>query len=358
MGRPARIWWRTDRAQWFATIRGRKVALGVDRKLAEREFHRRKAESTQSEIGTLSTWVLVERYLEWASTRVKPVTHKNYRAILQSWIDSYGSLRAAELRPFHVTRWIEGHGAWGRSTQSLNATIVKIWSAWCAREGYLDVDRLRVVKVAGIARRAPASPKDIDRALAAIEDPCFADFLTVLRETACRPGEIRALEAATIDFKASTAIVRGKRGQRLVGLSKRALAILRRHASAFPSGPVFRSHNGTAFQASEVSRRMERACKSAGLAHVTPYHLRHDYYRRASLAGVPDVIIARQLGHRTLAQLVSRYAHPDASQLAAAVEAASTSASPSTHRRQKRRAGSPTKRLPRKRGKSVARARR
>ncbi len=39
IGRPAKIWWREKRGQWFATINGRQISLGPDREKAEQEFY-------------------------------------------------------------------------------------------------------------------------------------------------------------------------------------------------------------------------------------------------------------------------------------------------------------------------------
>lgn len=342
MGRPGKIWWRAERNEWFATINSKKTPLGPDHKAAEREFHRLKAEQTHAEVDTLAVWVLVERYLDWASTRVKPISHKTYAATLQTWIDTWGNLLATELRPYHVTRWLAQNErrevwfkdkkdtrrkkwvGWGRSTQSLHTLIVKIWSAWCQREGYLDVDRLRTVKSGGIARRSPAPSAWITRLFDVVENEPVNDFLLVLWETGCRPGEIRTLEASRCDWRASTAHVIGKRGQRMIGLASRARDVLRRNATKYPSGPVLRNEQGEPWSVHQLKRRLDRLCVKAGVGHITPYHFRHDLWSRWTKAGIDSVLIARQLGHVNLTQLVSRYAHPDAAQLASAAEAAST----------------------------------
>lgn len=351
MGRPAKIWWRAERNEWFATINRKKTPLGPDHKAAEREFHRLKAEQNRSEVDTLAVWVLVERYLDWASTRVKPISHKTYAATLQTWIDTWGNLLAMELRPYHVTRWLAQNErrevwfkdkkgtrrkkwvGWGRSTQSLHTLIVKIWSAWCQREGYLDVDRLRAVKAAGIAKRLPARSGDLQKLLAAEPKHVIHDFLVILSETGCRPGEIRNLEVHQIELANRVAHVIGKRGKRTVGLSTVAHKILSRLAPLWPHGPILRNELGEPWSVHQIKRRLDRLCDRLEIERVIPYHFRHDLWSRWTKAGIDSVLIARQLGHVNLTQLVSRYAHPDASQLASAAEAASTFGSSSKPRR-------------------------
>jgi integrase len=347
MGRPNKIWWRKDRSQWFATIGGKKVPLGSDRDAAQREFHRLKSQSEPAAPGSQTTLDLVDRYLEQVRTKIKPVTWEKYWSALQDWVEVYGRIRASDLRPFYLTRWLDMHGQWNPSTRSLQGSIVKLWSSWCVAEGYLDADRLRTSRLPGIATRKPAPPGAIETLFTVELEPEFRDFLVVLYETGCRPGELMGLTAAQIDLRAAVANVVGKRGQRMVGLSQKAVGVLARLTKIRPDGPVFLAPNGREWTQPTLKYRFDKACALARVDPIIPYACRHDLWRRWSLAGIDSVLIARQLGHKSLKMLTARYAHPDAVQLSAAAEAASTHAARPCG--EKTRRSSPSKRKPSRR---------
>ncbi len=150
-----------------------------------------------------------------------------------------------------------------------------------------------------------------------MDEPCFRDLLTVLYDTGARPGEIMTLEASRIDWRSSTAEVIGKRGKRVIGLTARAIAALRR-GSKFDV--VLRAPNNEPWSRHAIRRRLDKIEQAAKVKRITPYSFRHDYWARAHEAGVSDVLIAKQLGHVNLKMLISRYAHPDVRQLADGVQ--------------------------------------
>ncbi len=156
----------------------------------------------------------------------------------------------------------------------------------------------------------------------------FRDFATVLLDCGCRPGELRTLEADRIDWDRSSAIVQGKTGWRPISLTARSLDVLRRWAEKYPTGPVLRNSRGTPWTAAAVQHQFRRCSIRAG-HRVIPYQARHDYWSRAHKAGVSDLVIAKQLGHRDLKMLVDVYAHVDMDMTRDAVERAASSGIPS-----------------------------
>ncbi len=318
MGRRGNIWTRSDRPGWFAWVDGKQMLLGHDRKEAERNYHAIKAAGRPLASSETRVAALVDKYLDWAAGRVRATTWRGYRIVLETWVDRYGHLMAVDVRPWHVTAWLEAHPSWrSPSTHRFNGAIVKIWSSWCRAQGYIDVDRLRGYRLPGIRLRDPAPTGDLERLIAAVTEPCFRDLLVVLYDTGARPGEIMSLDASRIDWRSSTAEVIGKRGKRVIGLTARALAALRRatNAQRTRNGVVLVAPSGEPWTRHAIRRRLDLAEKSANISRVTPYSFRHDYWARAHAAGVSDVLIAKQLGHVNLKMLISRYAHPDKSQL-------------------------------------------
>ena len=356
MPRRAQPWQRSDRPGWRVWLNGKQVFLGHDKAEAFRAWHRLLSLEAPAQPNKLTVELLVDRYLIEIKPRLAKDTFKNKRLALQRWIDHYGSMRAEELRPFHVTAWLNSQATWNQSSKHSFAAVVKTWSAWCVQEGYLEVDRLRSVRVPGGSPRKAAASGDLERLIAATDDPTFRDFLVILGDTGCRPGEIRSLEASGIDFKTSTAIVRGKRGSRVVGLTRRSVAILRPKVKEWPNGPVLRNDQGGPWTVTTLKRRFDKAAALAGVSHFVPYHARHDLPRRMVKAGINELLIRDQMGHVNLRMLSDVYFHSEASMLADAVElAASPPAKPARVRRASRRGKRPPRRSRVRGGKGVGR---
>src|SRR5207253_2909913 len=55
---------------------------------------------------------LCDLFLEHSQKQHAPDTYANYKYFLQSFIDAHGRTPAAELKPFHVTKWLDDHPKW------------------------------------------------------------------------------------------------------------------------------------------------------------------------------------------------------------------------------------------------------
>lgn len=332
MPRRAGIWKRGARG-FYTTIQGKQVFLGLERDEATRAFHQLKARPDTGDAsvrGRQSVAQLVNLYLEHAATEVKKTTLTNYHWYLSKWVAFAGNRPAAGLKPLDVTAWFRTRPRWNPSTRRLATEMVKQWSRWAKAQGYLEADPLQGLKPPKSCARMPARPDDIEKFLSKVTCPLLRDIATVLLDTGARPGEIRTLTADQIDWEASTAVVVGKTGPRVISLTSRSLAILahlsgRTATGASPdldsTGPLFRNRDGTPWTKGTLNKRFRTVCKRAGVK-VIPYSFRHDLWRRASKAGVDSVVIARQLGHKNLKMLIDRYAHVDTSQTKNAVERA------------------------------------
>lgn len=323
MGRPGKIWRRNDRPSWYATINGRQVNLGTDHAEAVREYHRLRARAAPPS-GRATTAESVDRYLEHAEPQVEPTTFTLYRYYLQSWCDHAGGIRATAIEPRHVQGWMERHPGWNSSTRHLAITVVKLWSRWA-----MDPDPLRRVKRPKMGRRQPPQPGALEAVLAAFPSQQARDIGVVLYETGCRPGEIRTLEASGVAWERSTAIVRGKTGPRLIGLSPRALDVLRRNAALHPTGPVLRSTRGVPWTGAAIHGQFRRAARRLGVGAVHAYHCRHAFWARAIKAGADSLGVAKQLGHSSLNMLDKHYAHTDHEIMRSIAARASPGVSPS-----------------------------
>lgn len=178
------------------------------------------------------------------------------------------------------------------------------------RERLIAVNPFREVRLPSIKGRKAAPEGELERFLAAAM-PAFRDFLALLVEIGCRPGELATLEASKIDQGRSTAIVTGKTGERLVGLSGLAIRLLEPLIAKHPSGPVLRTPRGRPWTEANIKSHTRDLRRRTGIVGVVPYHGRHAFWSRAHKVGVSDVAIAKQLGHSDLRMLARTYSHAD-----------------------------------------------
>lgn len=320
MSRRSSIWPRKGRGYW-TTIRKKQIYLSHDKTEAEKEFHRLMLSEEPTRPNSASVHKLVQLYLEEKQAEIKPLTYKLYYDRLADWVNHYGRTKAADLKPMHVTAWLKSHRAWNASTRSTAVGVIKTWSAWCRREGHLDVDRLRDAKAPRAIKRAPANPADLAKLEHTITDRCFRDWFVCAMDTGCRPGELRTLTASRVNWQRETALVIGKTGERVVGLSTRVLAILRRLAKIHPTGPLLVTQKGSEWNDDNRRHYLAKWKKAAGITvRIVSYHTRHDLSGRWVAAGIDGLTASAQLGHKSTSMTLSTYYHPSDASLASAAD--------------------------------------
>src|SRR5688500_18420124 len=111
MPRPARMWFRKQTGWWMVELDDKQIKLSRDKAEADKRFHQLMAvrhEAPESPHARVAD--IVESFLSWAETHVKPVTYAQYKCFGQKLAEHSGKIRAAEIRPHHVTRWAKPHG--------------------------------------------------------------------------------------------------------------------------------------------------------------------------------------------------------------------------------------------------------
>ncbi len=342
MGRTSKCWRRGNRG-WYSTIHGRQVFLSKDQKEARRILAQKLKASKPIFPGQFSVKQLVDMFLAERTARVakgtlSPETLKVSRSYLLRWAEACRRLKPEVLRVYHLDMWVASHENWSSNTQADAIAAVKVWSRWAKRKGLIEVNHLFDAQPPTRTTRDAADPEDLGAIERSIMEPRFLDWFRVLYDTGCRPGELCNLEAHDVDLIHSTAEVIGKTGQRVIGLSQRSRDILKRLSLIHPTGPLLRTASGAEWSPSNVRFHWIKWRKIADVPEsVVPYHLRHALYVRWHDAGIDDVVIAAQLGHRShgvphLKLLKSTYAHAEGRHLAEAAQLASGSASKSRKR--------------------------
>ncbi len=323
MPRPPSLWWRKSRNAWFTTIRGEQHNLGSDKAEATRAFHGLMASRSEAMPATskLTVAKLADLWLQYKSAKLAPKTWHSYQAYAQSLVDSCGRVRVADLRPYHITRWIEQHPPWNHSTQHLAISVAKMITAWGFGEGLIDRDPIKPVKRPGITRRAPAPQANFTKLLDGVRSAAFMQFLVLALETGCRPGELRSLTASRIAPDGRTMTVVGKSGSRLVYLSERAQAILGPLRLLYPDGPLLRNVRGNAWTERAIQNSFERAGRRVGVK-VTAYQIRGLFASLALRRGVDSLFVSKLLGHKDPSILAKHYAHVEDDQLRDVIEQA------------------------------------
>jgi integrase len=131
--------------------------------------------------------------------------------------------------------------------------------------------------------------------------PTFRPLVRAALETGCRYGELTRLEVQDFDPDAGTvAILQSKSGKpRHVVLTEVGADFFRQHcAGRVGNELMLRRADGSAWKKSDQGAPMLAACAHARITPAISFHiLRHTWASLAVMAGVPLMVVARNLGH-------------------------------------------------------------
>ena len=186
-----RPWFRTSKNAWFVQIDGKQVLLvkgKKNREAAEVRFHeimleRARRQPVPADPRKILTREICDRFLVFAEQGIDSRTFEFYRKYLQSFCDQHGTLRAADLRPFHLTAWLDAHPGWKASR--CHATIaVKRCFKWATEEGVCERNPFLGVRKPPVRRRERIlTPSEKAEILDTIRDEPFRQFVFALFET-------------------------------------------------------------------------------------------------------------------------------------------------------------------------------
>ncbi len=318
-------WFRPSRNTYFVTLGGKQINLRTaDKAEAFRLWHELMAKDEPEPVKppSIAVVVLLAEFAEWSQRNNRASTYEWRRGFLESFLSTIPSgLLAVDVKPFHVTKWLDQHPTWGTNSRYGAIATIKRAFQWGADQGYLEHSPVQRLKKPGIKRRETLLTEDQRRLiLAEAGDDAFRDLVTLVQETGVRPQELRTVEARHVDlsnglwvFPPNEHKTGGKTGKpRVVFLTPIALEVTRRMMAMYSDGPICRNRLGRPWSRNAIRLRFVRLRKR--LQGKLPddlcaYHFRHSYATDALRRGVDPITVAELMGHSD-ATMVSRvYQH-------------------------------------------------
>ena len=322
--RPRKPWFRTSKNAWYVNFNGSQVRLAdgpknlVSRSKAERALSRLTLE-TSGEISrskVLSVAEVCDLFLDFSDQHHEPATYRWYADFLNNFCKRWGKLAATELKPFHVSRWLDAHTAWTDGGRRCAITCIKRALNYAESEGLIAASPIRTVKKPKIqARERVLGNVERNEVFDTIGDKEFRWFVFAMQETGCRPGEVRRVTAGHCDLTQGLWVfdehktVKKTGKPRVVYLTEAMVTLCRERIAKYPDGPIFRGPRGKKpFSKNGVRCRFRRLRqKLPHLKHFISYTYRHTYATDALEAGVGIAHVAELLGHSSTDMVMRHY---------------------------------------------------
>lgn len=213
--------------------------------------------------GTLVVFIL-DQYLGWLFKRVEEGskarrTYDWYFDYLQSFTKfrtaayAVATLTIDQLEPIHIYQWTDANPGWKTGKRGAMTAVQRAFT-WAGRAGLLKEIAGRspiasLEKPPQGRREQLVSETEYQNIIALIKDQEFLDLVELSWETGCRPHELFTVEASYVDLPNCRWIFpvrlsKGKKFQRVVYLTDKALAISRRVMLKNPEGAMLRHTDG------------------------------------------------------------------------------------------------------------------
>jgi integrase len=307
-------YYKKSHRAWYVNLKGRPFRLAVEEDVAWEKYR-----ALIQPVDRVKE--LIRRFLDYHETNSEPGTHRFYSKALDSFCRYLNpSMRVSELKPFHVTQWIDAIIPRSDNYKRNLIRAVKACFRWAKDQEYIEHSPIRSLKVPSAVSRGDEAylmPGQWDRLVEKVnksrDGGVLLDILTVMKETGCRPQEARKVEAKHFDRTGRCWIIpkpesKGKKEARVIHLSDKAFEICQRLALKYLEGPLFRNSSGNPWRTEVLDYRCQRLSKRLGF-RVTPYSIRHTFCTDAIIRGVDLQTIATLMGHSDLKMISRVYQH-------------------------------------------------
>jgi integrase len=217
-----------------------------------------------------------------------------------------------------VYQWVDAKAGWKTGRRGAMMAVQRALN-WAAKAGLLKAlggvsPIAHLDKPAQGRREQVLTDDEYRKVLGLVKDRAFSDLLELAWETGARPAELFALEArfADLDRRRWVFPVRASKGrkhQRVVYLTDRAIEITRQLVGKYPNGPLLRNTDGARWTSSTVSCRFQRIRDKLGVKYSL-YAIRHSWCTAALASGKLDAVtVSVLMGHRDTQMISRHYAH-------------------------------------------------
>lgn len=320
--RPHKPWYRASKDAWYVEVNGRQFRLAkgeANEKAAWEAFYRLMASGTGKlpDTETLCVATVCDQFLDFSQKHHAADTYRWYQDYLQDFCESFGTLLARDLKPLHVSKWLDAHPSWKGSRRCAVIALKRAFN-WAEAEGLLAANPIkRVKKPPQTFRNRILTPEEKQEILGAIKDRHFREFVFAMQETGARPSEVRRVTAANVNlelgvwvfFDHKTAQKTGR--PRVIYLTPAMVELSKRLMEEYPDGPLFRgprskrglSRNGVRCRFRNLRLRLPH------LKGVIAYAYRHSFATDALANGVGVAQVAELLGHTSTDMVMRHYQH-------------------------------------------------
>lgn len=320
--RPHKPWYRASKDAWYVEIAGQQVRLAkgeANEKAAWAAFYRLMASGTGKlpESDTLRVAVVCDLFLEFSHKHHAPDTWRWYKDYLQDFCEFFGTLLAKDLKPLHVSKWLDAHPGWKGSRRCAVIAVKRAFN-WAESEGVITANPIkRVKKPPQTFRNRILTPAEKKGILEAIQDEHFRQFVFAMQETGARPSEVRRVTAANVNLELGVWVFSEHKSMqktgrpRVIYLTPAMVELSRKLVAKYPDGPLFRgprSKRGFTRNGIRCRFRNLRA-RLPHLKGVISYAYRHSFATDALTNGVGIAQVAELLGHTSTDMVMRHYQH-------------------------------------------------
>ena len=232
---------------------------------------------------------------------------------INDFLKTFGNKVSSAIKPHAIEAWLHSHETWGNNTKRNACRNIAAMFNWMTRNDILLRSPMKAVERPEEQLRGVEwvmTQEEYYKILDAIAVH-WKDFLEVLWETGCRPGEICTMTVEEyqkddhcIDKDAHKTAHKGQ--HRLIALNPRAEAIVVARIELYKESLLFRSIHGRQEDPGSFLKCFKRAmCKCGIDREISSYCIRHSMANRLFKKELPTSAIASVLGNSE--KVVERY---------------------------------------------------